>query len=132
MAELVYAADLKSASRKRMRVQISLRAPHGVEQLECSPRMERGGRWFKSNHPDQKGGFMLKYNKYLRKIIKPYEYPLKEISEQDTVEDEIIYGLEYYAKFGKDYTNTKKSEKASKKLRHSLYLISKYYESFWW
>ena len=94
--------------------------------------MERGGRWFKSNHPDQKGGFMLKYNKYLRKIIKPYEYPLKEISEQDTVEDEIIYGLEYYAKFGKDYTNTKKSEKASKKLRHSLYLISKYYESFWW
>ena len=75
---------------------------------------------------------MLKYNKYLRKIIKPYEYPLKEISEQDTVEDEIIYGLEYYAKFGKDYTNTKKSAKASKKQRHSLYLISKYYESFWW
>ena len=25
----------------------------GVEQLECSPRLERGGRWFKSNHPDQ-------------------------------------------------------------------------------
>ena len=132
MAESVYAADLKSASRKRMRVQISLRAPQGVEQLECSHRLERGGHWFKSNRPDQKGGFMLKYNKYLRKIIKPYEYPLKEISEQDTVEDEIIYGLEYYAKFGKDYTNTKKSEKASKKLKHSLYLISKYYESFWW
>ncbi len=124
---------------------------------------------------------MLKYNKYLRKIIKPYEYPLKEISEQDTIEDEIrvctwnldyaltltmisyfkafkeymighpmgyeeinsfedwekiieeiIYGLEYYAKHGKDWTNTKKSAKASKKLRHSLYLISKYYESFWW
>ena len=59
MAELVYAADLKSSSRKRMRVQISLRAPQGVEQLECSPRLERGGRWFKSNHPDQQGGFYV-------------------------------------------------------------------------
>lgn len=98
MAESVYAEDLKSSSRKRMRVQISLRAPQGVEQLECSPRLERGGRWFKSNHPDQKGGFMLKYNKYLRKIIKPYEYPLKEISEQDTIEDEIrvcTWNLDY-------------------------------------
>lgn len=41
---------------------------------------------------------MLKYNKYLRKIIKPYEYPLKEISEQDTVEDEIrvcTWNLDY-------------------------------------
>ena len=73
---------------------------------------------------------MLKYNKYLRKIIKPYEYPLKEISEQDTVEDEIrvcTWNLDYAL------TLTMISYfKASKKLRHSLYLISKYYESFWW
>ena len=73
---------------------------------------------------------MLKYNKYLRKIIKPYEYQLKEISEQDTVEDEIrvcTWNLDYAL------TLTMISYfKASKKLRHSLYLISKYYESFWW
>lgn len=43
MAESAYAADLKSASRKRMRVQISLRAPHGVEQFECSYHLEQGG-----------------------------------------------------------------------------------------
>lgn len=73
---------------------------------------------------------MLKYNKYLRKIIKPYEYPLKEISEQDTVEDEIrvcTWNLDYAL------TLTMISYfKAFKELRHSLYLISKYYESFWW
>lgn len=59
MAESVYAEDLKSSSRKRMRVQISLRAPHGVEQLECSLRLEREGHWFKSNHHDKKGGFYV-------------------------------------------------------------------------
>ena len=35
----------------------------------------------------------------------------------DLAIDEMIYGLEYYAKFGKDYTNTKKSAKASKKTK---------------
>lgn len=121
---------------------------------------------------------MLKYNKYLRKIIKSYEYPLKDISKQDTIEDEIyvgtwnldytitlvlisyfkcfrkymngfpmgykeinsfedwqkiideiIYGLEYYARFSKD---DKKWKKSRKEIRRSLHLIAKYYESFWW
>ena len=41
---------------------------------------------------------MLKYNKYIKNLVKPYDYPLKDISEQDTIEDEIrvcTWNLDY-------------------------------------
>ena len=51
---------LEHASYTRQRiVRFYYPLPQGVEQLECSPRLERGGRWFKSNHPDQQGGFYV-------------------------------------------------------------------------
>lgn len=124
---------------------------------------------------------MLHYNKYLKNVIKRWDYPLKEISRQDSYEEEIIvgtwnldltlclvmisyfrafrenavgfpafdneiksqedwfkiidkiiYGFEYYVKYGKDFSNKVKNRKASREIRKSLRLIAKYYEAFWW
>ena len=35
---------------------------------------------------------MLQYNKYIKKYIKPYDYPLKEIQSRKSIEDKIYVG----------------------------------------
>lgn len=35
---------------------------------------------------------MLEYNKFLKNVRKPYDYPFKEMSEQNTIEDKIRIG----------------------------------------
>ena len=57
---------------------------------------------------------MISYFKAFKEHMNGHPMGYEEINsfeDWEKIIDEIVYGLEYYAKHGKDWTNTKKSSK---------------------
>lgn len=75
---------------------------------------------------------LLSYFKSFKENANCYPMNFDSLEAWKKEIDKIIEGLEYYVKHGKDWSNSTKAKMASKKIKKTMRLIGKNFESFWW